>query len=107
VLKKFFINATATVGPGHDWIYFKNESGEEHYDVGFNATYSLRLAAGFNSGRFFGGVGTVLQARTMKIEDIQFENSSTTTRVLVGYRFREKGTLKKHIWDFIPFLKGT
>lgn len=104
VLKKFFINATATVGPAHDWIYFQTESKEEHYDLSFNTTYSLRLAAGFNSGRFFGGIGTVLQGRSMKYEDIRFENSSTTTRVLIGYRFRERGSLKKHIWDFIPFL---
>jgi hypothetical protein len=107
VLDKFFINGTATIGPAHAWVYFKTESGEAHYDVSFNTTYSLRLAAGFNSGPFFGGIGTTLQVRSVKFEDIRFENSSATTRFLVGFRFREKGTLKKHIWDFIPFLKGS
>ncbi len=107
ILKKFFVNGTLTVGPAHQWVQYQEEVGTRHYDVSFNATYSLRLAIGYNSDRVFGGVGLVLQARAVEFEDIHFENSSNTLKILVGYRFKERGVLQKRVWDFIPFLKGS
>lgn len=107
VLKKFFVNGTLTVGPAHHWVYYKQETGEEHYDVSFNATTTLRLAIGYNSDRIFGGMGFNVQSRAVAFEDIRFENASSTFRILIGYRFKEKGILKKRVWDFIPFLNGS
>jgi hypothetical protein len=106
VLKKFFVNGTLTVGPAHHWVYYKEDTGVEHYDVSFNATTTLRLALGYNSDRVFGGIGFNVQTRAVTFDDIRFENSSNTFRILVGYRFKEKGLLQKPAWDFIPFLKG-
>lgn len=106
ILKKFFVNGTLTVGPAHHWVYYQTEDGAEHYDVSFNATTTLRLALGYNSDRIFGGVGFVVQSRAVTFEDIRFENASNTFRILIGYRFVEKGVLKKRAWDFIPFLKS-
>jgi hypothetical protein len=105
ILKKFFVNGTLTVGPAHHWVYYQLESGEKHYDVSFNATTTLRLALGYNSDRFFGGIGLVVQSRTVTFEDVRFASSSNTFRLLVGYRFKEKGILQKRAWDFVPFLK--
>lgn len=107
VLKKFFVNGTLTVGPAHHWVYYQEDTGAEHYDVSFNATTALRLAIGYNSDRIFGGLGFSAQTRTVVFEDIRFQNSSNTFRVLIGYRFTEKGVLKKRAWDFIPFLNGS
>lgn len=107
VLKKFFVNGTLTVGPAHHWVYYQQEDGMEHYDVSFNATSTLRLAVGYNSDRVFGGIGLSIQSRAVAFEDIRFENASNTIRILIGYRFKEKGLLKKRAWDFIPFLKGS
>ncbi|HEU5292474.1 MAG TPA: DUF4421 family protein [Cyclobacteriaceae bacterium] len=107
VLNKFFINGTLTVGPAHHWVYYQEDTGEEHYDVSFNATTTFRFAIGYNSDRIFGGLGLSIQSRTVAFEDIRFENSSSTVRVLIGYRFTEKGVLKNRVWDFIPFLKGS
>ncbi len=106
ILKKFFVNGTLTVGPAHHWVYYQEENGAEHYDVSFNATSTLRLAVGYNSDRIFGGVGLVIQSRAVKFGDIRFGNASSTIRFLIGYRFKEKGLLKKRVWDFVPFLKG-
>ena len=107
VLNKFFVNGTLTLGPAHHWVYYQEENGTDHYDVSFNVTSTLRLALGYNSDRVFGGVGFSLQTRAVVFEDIRFENSSSTVRILIGYRFNEKGVLKKQVWDFIPFLKGS
>lgn len=104
IFNKVFINGTVTAGPAHHWVYYRKEDGEERYDISFNATYSLRLAAGYSTDRWFGGIGFVLQTRAVSFEDVLFENTSTTAKALVGYRFREKGILKKRLWDFIPFL---
>ena len=107
VLKKFFVNGTLTVGPAHHWVYYQEENGAEHYDVSFNATTIFRFAVGYNSDRIFGGIGYSIQTRAVTFEDVRFENSSDLIRFLIGYRFTEKGILKKHAWDFIPFLKGS
>lgn len=107
VMKKFFINGTITVGPAHHWVYYKQETGEEHYDVSFNATTTVRLAVGYNSDRLFGGIGFNIQSRTVAFEDVRFENTSSTFRILIGYRFQEKGILKKRAWDFLPFLQSS
>jgi hypothetical protein len=107
ILKKFFINGTLTIGPAHHWVYYQTEDGTEHYDVSFNATTTLRLAVGYNSDRVFGGIGLSIQSRAVAFEDIRFENASSTFKILIGYRFKEKGLLKKRAWDFIPFLNGS
>jgi hypothetical protein len=101
-VNKVFINGTLTIGPAHHWVYFRGADDKDRYDISFNATYSLRLAAGYNSDRIFGGLGLVVQSRVVKFEDVRFENSSQTLRFLIGYRFRERGILEKRAWDFFP-----
>lgn len=104
VYKRFFVNGTFTLGPAHHWITVKPENGKERNDIGFNSTYSVRLAVGYSSDKIFGGIGWVVQSRVVRFEDIRFENSSQTLRILIGYRFRERGILEKRAWDFIPFF---
>jgi hypothetical protein len=55
---------------------------------------------GFNGDHFFGGMGFVLQSRSAKFETVQFSSSNSTFKILVGYRFREFGILKKRLIDF-------
>jgi hypothetical protein len=98
VLKRVFFNGTFALGPAHHWIYYRTETGNGHYDILFNSSYTLRLAAGYSGNRFFTGTGIVLQSRVVKFQDIRFENSTSVFRLLVGYRFREKGFLKKRLF---------
>lgn len=95
VLKRVFMNGTFAIGPAHHWIYYQAENVKGHYDILFNTTYTLRLAAGYSGNRFFTGAGIVLQTRVVKFENMRFESSSSVLRVVVGYRFREKSFLKK------------
>lgn len=100
VLKRVFVNGTFALGPAHHWIYYRNKTGNEHYDILFNNTYTLRLAVGYNGNRFFAGTGIVLQSRVVTFQNIRFENSTSVFRLLAGYRFREKGFLKKRLFGF-------
>jgi hypothetical protein len=97
VLKRVFFNGTFALGPAHHWIYYRAETGNGHYDILFNSSYTLRLAAGYSGNRFFTGTGIVLQSRVVKFQDLRFENSTSVFRLLVGYRFREKGLLKRRL----------
>lgn len=101
VLRRFFANGTFALGPAHHWIYYRAETGKGHHDIVFNSTYTLRLAAGYSGNRFFTGAGIVLQSRVVKFQNIRFENSTSVFRLLVGYRFREKGFLKRRLWDIL------
>lgn len=100
VLKRIFVNGTFAIGPAHHWVYYRPENGRGHYDVIFNSSYTFRLATGYSGHRFFTGAGIVIQSRVLKFQDIRFENSTSVFRLLVGYRFREKGFLKKRYFDF-------
>jgi hypothetical protein len=102
ILKKFFLNGTFSVGPAHHWVYYVEAQGAERYDININATYFVRFAVGYNSDRFFGGIGFSSQSRVVNFESVRFENASQTVRLVAGYRFKEKGILKKRAWDFIP-----
>jgi hypothetical protein len=99
VYKDFFLSAGLTIGPAHNWIYYKNETGSEKNDIRINTFTSFRIGLGYNSDRFFTGVNFVRQSRTVRFEDIQFTNASTTFRLLVGYRFKEFGVLKRSAGD--------
>lgn len=100
VLQRVFVNGTFALGPAHHWIYYRNKAGIEHYDILFNSTYTFRLAVGYSGNRFFAGTGMVLQSRVVTFQNIRFENSTSVFRVLAGYRFREKGFLKKRFFGF-------
>ncbi len=97
VLKRVYVNGTFAIGPAHHWVYYQEEAGKGHHDIVFNSTYTLRLAAGYSGHRFFTGAGVVLQSRVVKFQNIRFENSTSVFRLVVGYRFHEKGFLKKKL----------
>lgn len=103
VYKNFFLNLTLGIGPAHNWIYLKRSSGEENYDVAINSISTLRFGIGYNADRFFGGITFVNQSRSIKMEDFRVTNSSNYFRMLIGYRFREFGFLKKRAVELIPF----
>lgn len=99
VLKRFFINGTLAIGPAHHWVHYRTESGVEENDIVFNSSYTVRVGVGYSGPRFFTGAGFVLQSRVLTYQDIRFENSTSVFRLLVGYRFKEKGFLKRRIWE--------
>lgn len=102
VWRKFFINGTVALGPAHHWITYEEESGLTRDDISINSTGIARFAVGYSSDRFFGGVGFSAQARIVKFEDVRVSNSTNLFKLLVGYRFREFGVLKKRVWDINP-----
>ncbi len=104
VVKNFFINGSLSLGPANHWVYYQS-AGVSKHDITLNSFVDLRLAVGYNSDHFFGGVSFVAQARNIKFEQIQFTNTNTIFKMVVGYRFKEFGILKKRAWDFLPLKK--
>ncbi|QOI97437.1 MAG: DUF4421 family protein [Flammeovirgaceae bacterium] len=102
VWRKFFLNATVALGPAHHWINYEEESGPKRDDISINSTGIARFAVGYNSNRFFGGFGFSAQTRIVKFEEVRVSNSTNLFKLLVGYRFREFGILKKRVWDVNP-----
>lgn len=100
IYKGFFLNGTLAIGPAHNWLFYESEDGSTKNDIRFNAYVAARIGLGYNGERFFGGVTFVNQARTAKFENLEVTSSFGTFKILVGYRFREFGILKKRIWDF-------
>ena len=97
--KNFFVSGALNLGPAHNWTYYKEEDKEERNDIRFNLFAALRIGIGYNTDRFFGGVSFVTQSRAVRFEELQVRNSSSTFRIMLGYRFREFGVLKKNVWD--------
>lgn len=105
IYKDFFLNTTLFLGPAHNWTYFEREDGTEKNDTNINLYAAFRVGIGFNSDRLFTGLNFVVQSRSVVFENIRFTNSSSTFRLLVGYRFREFGILKHSVKE-IPTLLG-
>lgn len=100
----FFLNATLTVGPAHHWISYELEAtGKRRHDIAINPFAGFRVAAGYNGQRVFGGVSFVSQGSLIRFDDVNFSNKNSVFKVLVGYRFREWGILRKRVWDMVPF----
>lgn len=99
VLKRLFFNGTFALGPAHHWVFYQAEGIKGHYDILFNTAYTLRLAGGYSGNRFFTGAGLVLQTRAVRFENMRVESSSSVFRVVIGYRFREKGVMKERPLD--------
>jgi len=99
IYKGFFLNGTLALGPSHNWFYYKTESGESKHDIKFSAYIAARIGLGYNGDHFFGGFTFVSQLRTTEFDQMEVVSSSGTFKILIGYRFREFGILKKRVWD--------
>ena len=100
----FFLNTTLALGPAHHWMNYDLEHNTEtQHDITINAFVSARVAIGYNGYRIFGGIGFMSQGSSIGFEDVNFSNNNSVFKLLVGYRFREVGILKKRIWDMVPF----
>ncbi len=103
VVKNFFANASLSIGPAYHWADYQ-VGIQELSTSSLNSFFDVRAGLGYNGKRFFCGVNLVNQTRTIKFESIQFANSSTTFKLLFGYRFKEFGILKKKASDLLPII---
>ena len=100
IYKGFFINGTLAIGPAHNWLYYESEDGSTKNDIKFNTFVAARIGLGYNGDHFFGGLSFINSSRTAKFETLQFSSTTTTFKILIGYRFNEFGILKKRLKDF-------
>jgi hypothetical protein len=103
VFKNFFLNGSLSIGPAHHWIVYQLERGAERNDTAINSFVAARLSLGYNGERIFGGIAFLSQGSNVKFEDTRFANNNGSFKILFGYRFRERGILKRRVWDTIPF----
>ncbi len=104
VLKNFFLNGSLSVGPANHWVSYQSH-GTDRSSITLNSFIDFRVALGYNGDKFFSGITFISQARNMKFEQVEFTSSNSTFKLLFGYRFREKGILKKNAWDLLPGKK--
>jgi hypothetical protein len=102
--KRLFINASLSIGPAQHWISYQTANGRISNQT-LNSFVDLRLGIGYNSERFFAGTSYVQQSRNVKFEDIQFSSASSTYKLLIGYRFKEKGFLKWRAMDALSWVR--
>jgi len=100
----FFLNTTLALGPAHHWINYDLEGKSRvNHDIEINSFFGARVAIGYNGYRLFGGISFISQGSTLKFEEVNFSNNNSVFKILMGYRFKEWGLLKKRAWDLLPF----
>lgn len=100
----FFLNTTLALGPAHHWIsYHLEDAPATHHDIAINSFVGARVAIGYNGYRIFGGISFISQGSTIRFDHVNFSNNNSVFKILLGYRFREFGVLKKRVWDMVPF----
>jgi hypothetical protein len=95
VHKYWFLNVTAAMGPGHQWMSYRLES-ERHYDLRIRLTAQVRAAMGYHSDKWFAAITFASQPNVARLEGFQITHASTNFRVMAGVRFPERGFLRKH-----------
>jgi hypothetical protein len=105
VVKNFFLNASLSLGPANHWVSYQSH-GLNYSSTTLNSFLDLRMAIGYNGDKFFTGVTFISQARNMKFQQVEFTSSNSTFKFLIGFRFREKGILKKNVLDLLPVRKN-
>lgn len=102
VVDKFFLNTTLVLGPAHYWVRYNSQEGLVKNDISINLYSAVRLGFGYNGDRFFAGINLTAQGRNVRIEQIDIKNTISTVRLVAGFRFPEKGFLKKRAVDYLP-----
>lgn len=105
VRHNFFASGAVMAGPAHNWIYYQKEDNSSTHDIQFNTFASVRLGIGYSTDLFFAGLNFVQQSRTVKFDNLRFTSNTSTFRLLVGFRFREFGILKKNVADLPAELR--
>ena len=103
VFRNFFLNGALSAGPAHHWISYQLKSGDTKDDIALNSFVTARIGIGYNGNRIFGGIGFFTRGSVVKIQDAEFSNSNGSFKILMGYRFLEKGFLTRRAWDLLPF----
>jgi hypothetical protein len=109
IFKNWFLNFSLAIGPAHHWVNYTDHLNRQRYDIVINSFVDNRVALGYNSDRWFGGISFVNLARQVKFAEFQVTTNATNFSMMVGYRIPEEGIFKKRAWDFVPipqFLKG-
>jgi hypothetical protein len=99
IYKGFFLNGMLAIGPSHSWLNYTMDTGETKYDIKFDAFLAARLGLGYNGDRFFGGLSFMSQGQRAKLDHVQLNSSNGVFKIMIGYRFKEFGVLKKRIWE--------
>jgi hypothetical protein len=102
VYRSFFINGAFSIGPSHNWIYYKPADGLEHYNISINTFNDIRVSVGHNSDRIFGGISLIIQSRNNRFENVDITNTNSMLKFMFGYRFTEVGILKRRAKDYLP-----
>jgi hypothetical protein len=102
VYHAFFLNGTFSIGPAHHWVQYNRASDKTRYDITINTYHDLRLAIGYNSDRFFGGIAWLAQSRNIRFDEVAFSDTLANLRLMAGYRFLETGILRQKAKDYVP-----
>ncbi|HEY5691739.1 MAG TPA: DUF4421 family protein [Cyclobacteriaceae bacterium] len=102
VIKKFFLNMTLALGPAHYWVLYKEAASSAQNDIRIDFYSLVRVGIGYNGERVFSGLSVTSQSRSLTYERTTFQNSISTVRFVVGFRFLERGSLKRKATDLIP-----
>ena len=101
VYRSFYLSGALSIGPAHHWLAYETPTKATNYTISINTFTDVRVAIGYNSERFFGGMSLVAQSRNIRFEDILFASSSSSVKLVFGYRFEEAGVLKKRARDYV------
>ncbi|MDZ4715956.1 MAG: DUF4421 family protein [Cytophagales bacterium] len=102
VIKNFFVSALFALGPAVQEFHYRDLAGVDHAETRINSFVDGRLAVGYSNDRFFAGITAATQLRNVVFDNVRFGSTSSTFRILFGWRFREEGFLKRSVWDLLP-----
>jgi hypothetical protein len=99
IYRGFFLNGTLAIGPAFNRVSYEQENSPGDTGNRFSSLLIGRLAMGYNGDRLFGGLTFYSQGKNARFEEIELSATNSSFRILLGYRFKETGVLKKRVTD--------
>ena len=97
IKQKFYLNLSLAIGVGYQFRSYSTESIQRDRSV--NIANSWRVGGGYNGPLFFCGITAYTEQNNISIQDLNITASGGFFKIFAGYRFREKGFMKKSVLD--------
>jgi hypothetical protein len=100
IKRTFYLSLSLSAGIGYESFAYTTQKKTVR-DNSIDLAYVWRVGAGYNGNRLFFGLSGYTNSNETKIEGLTISTSSGFVKVFLGYRFMEKGFLKKSVFDIL------
>ena len=100
IKRRIYLSLSLSIGLGVESYAYSTQKNTVR-DNTIDLANVWRLGGGYNGTRLFFGLAGYTQSNETSIEGLRLSTSSGFVTIFLGYRFKEKGFMKKSVFDLV------